>query len=84
MRPYRPFVFVAALITTVYLVGWFNFIDRGLLDARARLWSRPASGDLVIVAIDSASIRGAMALAAPLSRGGDRSAVGGGRQPDRL
>jgi diguanylate cyclase (GGDEF)-like protein/PAS domain S-box-containing protein len=57
MRPYRPFVFVAALIATVYLVGWFNFVDRGLLDARARLWSRPASGDLVIVAIDSASIR---------------------------
>ena len=57
MRPYRPFVFVAALIATVYLVGWFEFIDRGLLDARTRLWSRPASGDLVIVAIDSTSIR---------------------------
>jgi diguanylate cyclase (GGDEF)-like protein/PAS domain S-box-containing protein len=57
MRPYRPFVFVAALIATVYLVGWFSFVDRGLLDARTRLWSRPASGDLVIVAIDSASIR---------------------------
>jgi diguanylate cyclase (GGDEF)-like protein/PAS domain S-box-containing protein len=57
MRPYRPFVFVAALIATVYSVGWFGFVDRGLLDARTRLWSRPASGDLAIVAIDSTSIR---------------------------
>src|SRR5918994_4971414 len=57
MRPYRPFAFVAALIATVYLVDWFSFVDRGLLDARTRLWSRPASGDLVVVAIDSASIR---------------------------
>ena len=57
MRPYRPFIFVAALIASVYLVGWFGFVDRGLLDARTRLWSRPASGDLVVLAIDSASIR---------------------------
>ena len=36
MRPYRPFVFVARLIATVYLVGWLSFVERGLLDcARA-------------------------------------------------
>ena len=57
MRPYRPFVFVAALIATVYLVGWFSFVDRGLLDARTHLWSRPASGDLVLVVIDPASLQ---------------------------
>jgi diguanylate cyclase (GGDEF)-like protein/PAS domain S-box-containing protein len=57
MRPYRPFVFVAALIATVYLVGWFSFVDRGLLDARTHLWSRPASGELVLVVIDPASLQ---------------------------
>lgn len=57
MRPNRPFVFVAALIALVYLVGWFNFIDRSLLDLRGRVWSRPASRDLVVVAIDSTSLR---------------------------
>ena len=57
MRPYRPFVFVAALIATVYLVGWFSFVDRGLFDARTHLWSRPASGDLVLVVIDPASLQ---------------------------
>ena len=43
MRPYRPFVFVAALIATVYLIGWLSYVDRGLLDARAHVWSRNAS-----------------------------------------
>ena len=57
MGPFRPFVFVAVLIATVYLVGWFGFIERNLLDARAHLWSRPASGELVVVTIDSASIK---------------------------
>jgi hypothetical protein len=57
MRPYRPFVFVAALIATVYLVSWFSFVDRGLLDARTHLWSRPASGELVLVVIDPASLQ---------------------------
>jgi diguanylate cyclase (GGDEF)-like protein/PAS domain S-box-containing protein len=56
MGPFRPFVFVAVLIATVYQVGWLSFIERGLLDARARLWSRPASGELVVVAIDPASL----------------------------
>ena len=56
MRPYRPFVFVAALIGTVYLVGWLSYVDRGLTDARAHFWSRDASGDLVVVAIDPASL----------------------------
>ena len=56
MGPYRPFVVMAALIATVYLAGWFSFVDRGLSDARAHLWSRSASGDLVVVAIDPASL----------------------------
>ena len=56
MRPYRPFAFVAALIATVYLVGWLSYVDRTLVDARAHFWSRAASGDLVVVAIDPASL----------------------------
>jgi CHASE2 domain-containing sensor protein len=57
MAPHRPFVVVAALVALVYLAGWLGFIDRSLLDARARIWSRPASGDLVVVAIDATSLR---------------------------
>src|SRR5688572_10582780 len=68
MRPYRPFVFVAALIATVYLVDWLSFVDRSLLDARAHFWSRQASGDLVVVAIDPASLHALRHLQWPWPR----------------
>jgi diguanylate cyclase (GGDEF)-like protein/PAS domain S-box-containing protein len=68
MRPYRPFGFVAALIATVYLVGWLSYVDRGLLDARAHFWSRQASGDLVVVAIDPASLQALRHLPWPWPR----------------
>ena len=68
MRPYRPFVFVAALIGTVYLVGWLSYVDRGLTDARAHFWSRDASGDLVVVAIDPASLNALRHLPWPWPR----------------
>ena len=57
MAPRRPFVIVAALIALVYLADWFSFFDHNLLDARAQVWPRPVSGDLVVVAIDSTSLR---------------------------
>ena len=68
MRPYRPFVFVAALIATVYLIGWLSYVDRGLLDARAHVWSRNASGNLVVVAIDPASLHALRHLPWPWPR----------------
>ena len=57
MRPYRPFALVALLVATVYLAGWFDFIERHLLDLRASLANRPASGELVLITIDPGSLR---------------------------
>ena len=68
MRPYRPFVFVAALVATVYLVGWLSYVDRGLVDARAHFWSRDASGHVVVVAIDPASLYALRHLSWPWPR----------------
>ena len=68
MRPYRPFVFVAALVATVYLVGWLSYVDRGLVDARAHFWSRDASGHVVVVAIDPASLHALRQLSWPWPR----------------
>ena len=54
---YRPFALVALLVSTLYVSGWLESIERDLLDLRARLPKRPASGELVLVAIDPASLQ---------------------------
>jgi diguanylate cyclase (GGDEF)-like protein/PAS domain S-box-containing protein len=54
---YRPFTLVALLVSTLYAGGWFESIERGLVDLRARLQPRPASGELLVVAIDPASLQ---------------------------
>jgi diguanylate cyclase (GGDEF)-like protein/PAS domain S-box-containing protein len=54
---YRPFALVALLVSTLYLSGWLESIERDLVDLRARLQARSASGELLIVAIDPASLR---------------------------
>ena len=54
---YRPFALVALLVSTLYVCGWLESIERDLLDLRARLQKRPASGELVLVTIDPASLQ---------------------------
>ena len=54
---YRPFALVALLVSTLYVSGWLESIERDLLDLRARLQKRPASGELVLVTIDPASLQ---------------------------
>jgi diguanylate cyclase (GGDEF)-like protein/PAS domain S-box-containing protein len=57
MRHYRPFALLGALVAMVYLAGWLDPIERALSDLRAGLFERAASQDLVIVAIDPASLQ---------------------------
>jgi diguanylate cyclase (GGDEF)-like protein/PAS domain S-box-containing protein len=54
---HRPFLLVGLLVAALYLGGWFDKIERDLIDLRAHLHARPASGELVVVAIDPASLQ---------------------------
>ncbi len=62
MRPvtmprHRPFLLVGLLVAAMCLGGWFDKIERDLMDLRAHLHARPASGELLVVAIDPASLQ---------------------------
>jgi PAS domain S-box-containing protein len=56
MKPYIKSSLVFALIAFVYLLGWLDFIDHKLIDARYRLVTGNATGKLVVVKIDPASL----------------------------
>jgi diguanylate cyclase (GGDEF)-like protein/PAS domain S-box-containing protein len=57
MRHNRPFMLVALLVVALHLAGWLEPLERGLMDLRAGLLARPASGELVVVAIDAPSLQ---------------------------
>ena len=57
MLHYRPFLLVALLIAALHLCGWLEPLERDLMDLRAGLQARPASGELVVVAIDAPSLQ---------------------------
>jgi diguanylate cyclase (GGDEF)-like protein/PAS domain S-box-containing protein len=57
MVRHRPFALVALLIAATYLAGWLDPVEQDLVDLRSRLDSRPASGDLLLVLIDPASLQ---------------------------
>jgi diguanylate cyclase (GGDEF)-like protein/PAS domain S-box-containing protein len=57
MRRSLHFAALGVVVAIVYLSGGLSFVERYLLDARAGLGSRPATGDVVIVAIDPESLR---------------------------
>jgi diguanylate cyclase (GGDEF)-like protein/PAS domain S-box-containing protein len=57
MRRLLPHVGLFVLIALVYVGGGLDPLERRLLDARFRLAARPASGDVVLVAIDSKSLQ---------------------------
>jgi CHASE2 domain-containing sensor protein len=57
MRRSLDFAALGAVVAVLYLSGSLSFVERYLLDARASLGSRPATGDVVIVAIDPESLR---------------------------
>ena len=57
LRRRRPALLAAALMASLHLTGGLAFIERELLDLRYRLFDRAATDDLVLVAIDSRSLR---------------------------
>ncbi len=56
MKHIRPHILVAAALTIVLASGWHNGLRNTLADLRFAWLSKPASGDVVIVAIDAPSI----------------------------
>ena len=67
MPRHRPFLLVGLLVAGLYLGGWLDKVERDLTDLRARLHTRPASGELLVVAIDPASLQ-ALSAAWPWPR----------------
>jgi len=51
------FVAAALLVVLIDRMGWLDFVDRYLADARASLGSRAATGEVVVVGIDALSLR---------------------------
>jgi CHASE2 domain-containing sensor protein len=56
VKQYRPHILVACVLATVLLAGTHSVLQNILTDARFRWFPRQASGDIVLVAIDSPSI----------------------------
>ncbi|MEN3376937.1 MAG: hypothetical protein V7604_2292, partial [Hyphomicrobiales bacterium] len=57
MKRYQPHILVACLLVLALLTGLRGALQDALTDLRFRTFPRPASGDIVLVAIDSPSIR---------------------------
>lgn len=56
MKQYRPHFFVMIALAIVFLGGWHGALRHALADLRFAWQSRQASGDIVVIAIDAASI----------------------------
>lgn len=56
MKRYRPHILVVIALAVVLSTGWHGALRNALTDLRFTWQSRAASGDIVVVAIDAASI----------------------------
>lgn len=56
MKRYRPHILVVIALAVVLSTGWHGALRNALTDLRFAWQSRAASGDVVVVAIDAASI----------------------------
>jgi diguanylate cyclase (GGDEF)-like protein/PAS domain S-box-containing protein len=56
VKQYRPHLFVTIALAVVLAGGWHSSLRHALADLRFAWQSRPASGDIVVVAIDASSI----------------------------
>ena len=56
MRQYRPHLFVLCVLAVTLLTGLHNTLQNALADMRFGWYPRQASGDIVLIAIDSPSI----------------------------
>jgi CHASE2 domain-containing sensor protein len=56
VRQYRPHLFVLCVLAVTLLTGLHNTLQNALADMRFGWYPRQASGDIVLIAIDSPSI----------------------------
>ena len=57
MKHYRPHILVVIFLAAVLSCGWHGSIRNALIDLRFGWQARQASGNIVVVAIDAASIQ---------------------------
>jgi diguanylate cyclase (GGDEF)-like protein/PAS domain S-box-containing protein len=57
VKKFRPHIFVMCLLGVVWLAGMQTFLFNSLSDIRSALFPRNATGNIVVVAIDTASIQ---------------------------
>ena len=57
MKKFRPHIFVMCLLGVVWLAGTQTFLFNSLSDIRSAWFPRNATGNIVVVAIDTASIQ---------------------------
>ena len=56
MRRYRPHLLVICLVAALHLTGLSAFIQNAISDYRTAALSRPATGDVMVIAIDPPSL----------------------------
>jgi len=56
VKQYRPHLFVTIALAVVLAGGWHSSLRHALADLRFAWQARPASGDIVVIAIDASSI----------------------------
>jgi diguanylate cyclase (GGDEF)-like protein/PAS domain S-box-containing protein len=56
LEQFRPHILVLVALLTICLTGWHEVLRNGLADLRFTWDNRPATGDVVVVAIDAPSI----------------------------
>lgn len=57
LKRFAPHIFICLLVSGLYQGGLLESIEAHLIDSRFRLTERPATGDLLLVEIDSASLK---------------------------
>ena len=56
MKSARPHILVLCVLAVLFLAGAHDALRNGLIDLRQSWFPRQASGDIVVIAIDSPSI----------------------------
>lgn len=57
MKRHAPYLLIGIVFSVIQAFGWLTSIDNALQDLRNKVDGRPASGDVVLVDIDTRSLR---------------------------
>jgi signal transduction histidine kinase/CHASE2 domain-containing sensor protein len=57
MKQYAPYVLIGLVFSVMQALGWLTSIDYALQDMRSKIDGRPATGEVILVDIDTRSLR---------------------------